>query len=120
MLVLEAGQLAADEPEPAPGPHLLRVAHAGPVELAGDRRPPVQHHRLAGVVGDVPPADVEVRLRQVEPPEEQRRPRVVGQLRDAAGERPAQLFGGVRVPGDVLPGGEDLLGAVAHTGERCA
>ena len=58
VLVLEAGERAGLEPEPAAHRDALRVAGAGLVEGAGQRRPPVQHHRLAGVVGDVPPADV--------------------------------------------------------------
>ena len=41
------------------GAHALRVDGAGPVERPGDRRPPVDDHRVAGVVGDVPAADVE-------------------------------------------------------------
>ena len=48
----------ACEAEPAAHRDALRVPGAGLVEGAGHRRPPVQHHRLAGVVGDVPPADV--------------------------------------------------------------
>src|SRR5690348_14140376 len=54
VLILEAGQLAFDEPEPPPSRDVLRIANAGPVERSGQRRPPVQHHRLPGVVGDVP------------------------------------------------------------------
>ena len=109
------------EAEPPPDRDALRVAGAGPVERAGQRRPPVEHHRLAGVVGDVPPADVVapagvlgVRSCEVEPAEEQRRGGVVGQFGDPAGQVPAERLGGVRVAGDLVAGGEQLLGAVAH------
>ena len=99
----------AGEAEPAAHGDALRVAGAGLVERAGHRRPPVQHHRLAGVVGHVPPADVVAaagvvgggrRIAEVEPAEEQRGGRVVGQLGDPAGQGPAERLGGVRVAGD--------------------
>ena len=86
VLVFEAGEVAPDEPEPPPDPDALRILGAGLVERPGDRRPPVEHHRLAGFVGDVPPPDVEPApsgspsAGTVEPPEEQRRVRVVGQF----------------------------------------
>ena len=85
VLVLEAGERAAREPEPSPHRHPLRVGDAGAVEGARHRRPPVQHHRFAGLVGHVPAPDV-VHLAAggaaVEPElaEEQRHVRVVGQL----------------------------------------
>jgi hypothetical protein len=58
-LVLVAGELAAGEPEPAAADQALRIAGAGPVERPAHGRPPVDDHRGAGAVADVPAADVE-------------------------------------------------------------
>jgi hypothetical protein len=124
VLILEAGERPGGEAEPSPDGHALRILGAGPVERAGHRRPPVQHHRLAGVVDDVPAPDVVAvsgvvggLAAEVQPAEEQRRGRVVRQLGDPAGERTAQRLGGERVAGDVLPGGEQRLGAGPHPGQ---
>jgi hypothetical protein len=120
VLVLEAGQLAFDEAEPAAGGDALRIAHAGPIERAGERRAPVEHHGLAGVVGDVAATHVVRRLVDVEAPEEERRGRVVGQLGHPAGQLAAQRLGGEGVAGHVGAGGEEILGAAAHPAERGA
>ncbi|MEV7984708.1 pentapeptide repeat-containing protein [Micromonospora sp. NPDC085948] len=53
-LILETGQDPVAEPEPPPYRHTLRIPHAGLVERPRDRCPPVQHQRLAAVVGDMP------------------------------------------------------------------
>lgn len=125
VLVLEAGQDARAEPEPAPDRHPLRVAGAGPVEGPRDGRPPVQHHRLARLVGDVPPPDVvapagmvRVTVAEVEPSEEERGGRVVGQFLDPPGHVPAELLGGVRVSGDLVAGGEQGFRAFPHPAQR--
>ncbi len=118
VLVLEAGQLALDEAEPPPRRHPLRITDAGAVERAGQRRAPVQHHRLAGVVGDVPPAHVIGDLLDVETPEEQRCVRIVGELLHPAGHVPAQLLRGVGVAGHLAAGREERLGAAAHPFQR--
>ncbi len=57
--VLEAEQLATldDEVSPAQQPH--RTATGRPVERLGHRGPPVDHHRLAVLVGDGESTDVE-------------------------------------------------------------
>jgi hypothetical protein len=118
VLVLEAGQLAPYEAEAPAGRDALRVAHAGPVEGAGERGPPVEHHRLAQVVGDVPPADVIGGVVDVEPAEEEGGGRVVGQFGHSAGHVAAQLFGGVGVPGDLGAGAEQGFGPAPHSPER--
>ena len=58
-LVLDAEQLAALDGEVAAAGQAHRVAPGGPVERLGDRRPPVDHDRLAVLVGHGQPADVE-------------------------------------------------------------
>jgi hypothetical protein len=119
VLVLEAGQHPARVPEPPPHRDPLRVGGAGPVEGAGDRRPPVDHHRLAGSVGDVPPPDV-VDLPGPEPEltEEQRDVGVIGQLGHPPGQRLAQRLGADPVPGHPLAGGEQRLRPLPHPAQR--
>jgi len=117
MLVLEAGQVPFDEPEPAAHGDVLRILDAGLVELARDRRSPVEHHRLAGWVGDVAPAHVEPVVVDVQPPEEQRGVGVVGQLDDPFGQVPAESLGGVGVAGHPVTGGEEILGVITHAFE---
>ena len=64
----------------------------GAVERQADRGPPVDDHRLAARLGHVAPADVEaLAVGVVEPPEEQRDGRVVGELAHP------QLEGGLEV-----------------------
>jgi hypothetical protein len=73
-LVLEGGELAAREPEPAAQLQAHRLGPAGPVERPGHRRPPVDDDRGAGRIVDVAAADVEALAAGavVEPAEEQR------------------------------------------------
>ena len=132
MLVFEAGELRGARggrtpAEPAADRHALRVAHARAVERPGDRRPPVEDHRLAEVVDDVTAADVigvagvlVERGAEVEPAEEQRRGRVVGEFGDPAGELPPEAFGRERVARDLVAAGEQSLGPASHAGERRA
>jgi hypothetical protein len=91
VLVLVRRQLAVLEPEPPAQLHAHRHGLAGAVERAGDVGAPVDDHRVAPIVGDVPAADVEplaapVRVVEgvVEPPEEQRDLRVVLELLHAS------------------------------------
>ncbi len=58
-LVLEAQQLATVHGEVAAAGEAHRLAPGGPVERLGDRCSPVDDDRLALVVGDGQPADVE-------------------------------------------------------------
>ena len=58
-LVLEAEELAALHREVAPPQQAHRLAPGGAVERLGDRCPPVDHDRVAVLVGDGEPADVE-------------------------------------------------------------
>ncbi len=60
VLVLVRGQLPARVPEAAAQRDVLRVGLGGPVERLGDRRTPVDHHRVAVGVVDVAAADVEL------------------------------------------------------------
>ena len=88
-LVLEAGQLAVGEAEPAaPGPR-PGDRGAGLVERPAHRRAPVDHHRVARRVADVPAADVEGlgkgRGQGVGTAEEGRHPRIGGQRAQAPG-----------------------------------
>ena len=117
VLVLEAGQLALDEAEPAPGRDALRVAHAGPVERPGQRRPPVEHHRLAGVVGDVPPPDVVRASRRCRAG--RRTAAVVGSSASSATRRDRCRPSSSAVyasPATSVAGGEERLGAVRASG----
>jgi len=115
VLVLERGEDAGLEAEPAAHRHALRVAGAGAVEAARERGAPVEHHRLAGVVDHVPPPDVVARgVGEVQAAEEQRGVRVVGQFGDPAGQGTAERLGAVAVAGDAVAGGEEGLGAFAH------
>ena len=82
VLVLVGGEPAVVYAEPAAQPHAHRLAARGPVERAGQLGAPVDDDRVAQLVVDVPPADVPALLAvllvgEVEPPEEQRRRRVV-------------------------------------------
>src|SRR5439155_26247261 len=91
-----------------------------PVDRRGHRRPPVEHHRLAAaVVHHVPAPDVPALppAGQVEPAEEQRRGRVVGEGGQPAGQGPAERLGGEGVAGDVPAGGEQGGGPVPHPPE---
>ena len=58
-LVLDAEQLAALHGEVAAPDQAHRLAAGGPVERLGDRGPPVDHDRVAVLVGHREPADVE-------------------------------------------------------------
>ena len=58
-LVLEPEQLAALDGEVAAAGEAHRLTAGRPVERLGDRRPPVDHDRLAVLVGDGEAADVE-------------------------------------------------------------
>lgn len=123
-LVLEARQVAAGEPEPPPRLHALRVAGAGLVEGPADRGPPVQHQRIAELVGDVPTSDVKpsgqwlVRGHQsaieVEAAEEQRRTGVVGEFGHPPGQRDTKGLGGEGVTGDLRADGVHGFGVQAH------
>ena len=64
-LVLVRRQPAVLEAVPPAQPDAHRLGAAGPVERQADRGPPVDHHRLAGLVGDVPAADVEAPRRSL-------------------------------------------------------
>ena len=94
VLVLERRQRPVLEAEPAPQLDAHRVGPGRPVERQADRRAPVDHHRVAVLVADVPPADVEVSdpVGVVESPEEQRDRRVVGELLHPEGERGPQVL----------------------------
>src|SRR5205823_8934546 len=116
VLVLEAGQRPGGEAEPAAYRHPLRVAYRGPVERPGQRRPPVQHHRLAGLVHHVPPTDVVDGVVQVELAEEQRGTRVVGQFGHPPTQRRTERLRAVRVPGHLLTGREQVLRVCPHPG----
>jgi len=76
--VLIGREPAVRVPEPSAGCDALRVARAGPVERDGDRSAPVDHQRVAVVVGDVAATDVEALVAVlacglvVQPAEEQR------------------------------------------------
>ena len=98
VLVLVGGEAAAVDAEAAPQLHAHRLGGGGPVERRGDRGPPVDDHRVAVVVADVPAPDVERLLAvlgaHVDPAEEQGGARVVLQRGDPAGEHlPEQLAG---------------------------
>src|SRR5680860_662616 len=78
LFVLEGRHLPVLEPEPSTQLDTHRLRLAGSVERPADPGPPVDHHRVAGLVGDVTAADVEafalgirVLLVVVEPAEEQ-------------------------------------------------
>ena len=92
VLVLVGGEAAVVHAEPAPEPHAHRLPARGPVERAGQLGAPVDDDRVAQLVVDVPPADVPAlsgrapRAVTVEPPEEQRRRRVVDEPGRAAGQ----------------------------------
>ncbi|GAA0731525.1 hypothetical protein GCM10010199_48050 [Dactylosporangium roseum] len=90
---------------------------AGLVEPPRQRCPPVEHHGLAGGVCDVSASDVELAVVDVEASEEQGCVGVVGEFGDAVGHVPAERFGGVRVAGNFVPGGEEVFGAFAHPAE---
>jgi hypothetical protein len=115
-LVLDRGQGAAPVAEPAPGPDAVPVGRAGPVEGMGQPGPPVDHHRVALGVADVPAPHVEPRLRRVgavvvvQPPEEQPGPPVVGQRRDPLPQLPLHRLR--RIP--VGPGGRQRPRPLPH------
>ena len=102
---------------PAQG-HAHRLGAARAIEGSTDRRPPVDHHRLTGRIGDVPPSDVEhLADLVVDPPEEQRDRRVVRELFHP--KREGRL--------EVLPAhpvarrrGVQRRGALPHPGELSA
>src|SRR5690606_17097239 len=58
-LVLDAEELAPAGGEVAPAAQAHGLPSGGPVERLGDGGPPVDDHRLLGLVGDRDPADVE-------------------------------------------------------------
>ena len=58
LLVEVGGEVAVGQGEPSPVSEAERVGVGGPVERRGDGRPPVDHHRVVGVVLDVTAADV--------------------------------------------------------------
>ena len=58
-LVLVGGHLAVLEAEAAAQLDAHRLGPAGAVERQADPGPPVDDHRVADLVADVPPADVE-------------------------------------------------------------
>ena len=91
LLVLVGGHLAVLEAEAASQLDAHRLGLAGAVERQADPGPPVDHHRVADLVGHVPAADVEalaarvgVRVVVVEPAEEQRHRGVVRELPSSA------------------------------------
>ena len=119
MLVLEGGEPAPVDPEATPQHDVHPVDRRRAVEGGRDRGAPVDDHRVAGLVGDVPPSDVELLGRavvglEVDAPEEERRARVVLERGDAPREHPAQHLAGDRV---ARPRGVELLGRRAHPGQ---
>ncbi len=94
VLVFEAGQQPGGEPEPAADRDALRLARAGPVERPGHRRPPVEHHRLAVVVGDVPAPDVVAVPGVVLRPPARSRSRAARRTAACPGRRPTRRRGG--------------------------
>lgn len=120
-LVLVAGESPAHE---AVAPTLAQPERLGPrraVERTAHRSSPVHDHGVAGLVGDVSATDVQAlaadvgRVRQVvDPAEEQRDGRVVGQGLAALGEGRLQ-----ELPAHPVAGGcrVEALGAGAHPGQ---
>ena len=106
VLVLERGEPAVLEAVPPPQPHAHRLDLAGPVERQADRRPPVDHHRVAAgsemcrrPMWKLSPSPVVGRV-HVEPAEEQRDRGVVGELPHPQRERRLEVL-----PADPVAGG---------------
>ena len=119
VLVLERRQPAAVDPEAAAQDDVHPVERGRAVEGGRDGGPPVDDDRVAGLVGDVPPPDVELLRRaarrlDVDPPEEEGRARIVLERGDAAREHPAQDLAG---DGVARPRRIELLGRRAHPGQ---
>lgn len=117
-LVLVAGQLTAREAEAAAAGHALRIGGAGLVERPAHRRPPVDDHRVADGVADVPAADVEGLARRPGPhgvgaSEERRDPGVGGEGAQPLRAGGAETLGGPGVDAGVGDGGA----GGAHLGE---
>jgi len=101
----------------------LRVAGTSLVEPPRHRRPPIQHHRFPGIIGDVSPADVVQmaavllgggRLAERQAPKEEWGPGVIGQLGDTARQRPPERLGAVGVASHRVTGVEQVLNPLPH------
>ena len=127
-LVLVGGHLAVLVAEAPAQVDAHRLGLAGPVERQADPGPPVDDHRVADLVADVPPADVEALaavvdvavdgdrgVGVVEPAEEQRHRRVVGQCLHPLHDRGLEVLLADPVAGR---GGVEGGGAVTHPGQR--
>ncbi len=124
VLVLVRGQLAAGVAEAAAALDVHRGGAAGPVERLGDRRAPVDHHRVAVGVVHVAAPDVEAvpagalaevladRVQVVEPAEEQRGVGEVGQGGDPGLDLLGQHDGGD--PGTGHVSDVERLDVLAH------
>jgi hypothetical protein len=128
VLVLVRRDLAEVDAEAPTKPHAHRLGPAGPIERAGHVRAPVDDHRVAGLVGDVPAPEVPalrraaaaggggVRGVDVDPAEEQRGRRVVDQRR----RTPVQGGGEVLAGDPVATLGAQRQRALAHPGQLAA
>ena len=119
--VLVGREAAAVDAEAAPQLHAHRLGGGGPVEGRRDGGAPVDDHRVAAVVADVPAPDVEGLLAvlgaRVDPAEEQGGARVVLQRGDPAGQHPAEQLAGPGVRG---LGGVEPVGGLAHPAQLVA
>jgi hypothetical protein len=123
VLVLVRREVAARVTEPAAQTDVLRVLLRRPVERLGDRRTPVDHHRVAAGVVDMTAADVEALtllrgVQIVEATEEERGVGEVGERPDALVDLRAKHGGVDPIRGDVTD--VEGLDVLAHRAQGVA